>query len=335
MNVVNDELQQAPYIKTPLIRSSQLSQIVGCEVLLKIESLQPSASFKSRGLGRLVQETLLNLPSGTTPKFFSSSGGNAGCAAAQAAQLYGCKCTVVVPSTAPAHMITRLRERYAAEVIVHGTVWKEADDKVRELIAAYDGPAQYCHPFDNSLIWEGNSTIVDEIMDQLHELGYSRTQLQAISASVGGGGLYNGIVQGLQRNFPGGSRPTVVTCETTGTQKLFMSMKQGKRVVLDKITSIASSLGADAVSPQTFEYANKYPTLPVVVSDTQAVEACLKLLDTHRILVEPACGAALAPWYSSLVKLDLASDSVVVIIVCGGSTVTLESMLKYKSQYTD
>ncbi|KAK9455797.1 tryptophan synthase beta subunit-like PLP-dependent enzyme [Dipodascopsis uninucleata] len=320
------------YIETPLIHSVPLSNIVSCTVLLKLELLQPSGSFKSRGLGNLVEKTY-------EPgiHYFSSSGGNAGLAAACAAQRLGCQCTVVVPESVAPHVAAMLTNRYKASVVLHGKQWKEADDHVKKLMKDYPLKAQYCAPFDDPLIWEGNSTIVDEIVSQLDEQGYDRSKLAAVSCSVGGGGLFNGIVMGLRRHYgDASSTPVAVTVETDGTSSLAQSVAEQKLVTLSKIESIASSLGASRVATQTFENAMSYPTLPVVVSDVDACRACLALLNDHKLFVEYACGASLAPWYGGLESLKeslkLTSDSIVVIVVCGGSTVTLDSMINYKQK---
>ncbi|KAK9452182.1 tryptophan synthase beta subunit-like PLP-dependent enzyme [Limtongia smithiae] len=347
-----------PYIQTPLIRSPHLSKLLGCNVLLKLELLQPSGSFKSRGVGNLVYETYLaslSTSAATTisqrPTIFCSSAGNAGCAAAEASQRYGCPCVVVVPTSTGAHIVSRLRDEYDAHVVMHGNVWKQADDEARRLLAEHiqsGGTGKYCPPFDDPLIWRGNSTLVDEVLAQLREQsGSSSNDLASLNwagivCAVGGGGLYAGIIEGLQRHFDnsGTPGPAVIASETVGASKLYQSLQHRKRVVLPKISTIASSLGADAVAETAFELARSYNrTIPFAVTDAQAVSACLSLLDQYRLLVEPACGAALAVCYYeehiSMLKreLELKSDDTIVIVVCGGSTVTLESLQKYKEQF--
>ncbi|KAK9371196.1 tryptophan synthase beta subunit-like PLP-dependent enzyme [Lipomyces kononenkoae] len=338
----NSAAYSAPYIRTPLVYSQSLSKITGSTVLLKLEVLQPSGSFKSRGIGHLILQALLESPQGIKPHIFTSSGGNAGCAAALAAQTYGCPCTVVVPNNVAPHMVRRLRDAYGANVILHGSMWREADMKVRQLMSEHqDGPAKYCPPFDDPSIWEGNSSIIDEIVEQLTEAGYDKSKLKAVSCSVGGGGLYLGVVAGLKRHYPSsGEQPVITAVETHGAESLNASLKAGELVTLPAITSIASSLGADRVASNAFDAAKTYPTMSVVVTDAQAVGSCLKILDEHRLFVEPACGAALAPWYylekyNFRTKLNLEEDSVSVIIVCGGSTLTLDSLLNYRNIFKD
>lgn len=268
---------------------------------------------------------MLTLPPGSKPHFFSSSGGNAGAAAAEACHRYGYPCTVAVPETAAPHMVSRLREEYGATVIQYGKVWRDADDKLREIMSTYDNEtdvAVYCHPYDNQLVFEGHSTMVDEIVDQAVAMGYSAESIKAVSCSVGGGGLFSGIALGLQRRYKE-LKPMIVAVETTGANKLYQSLQKGEKVSLSSISTIASSLGANEVANKAWQLAQDYPTLGVEVSDKDSVSACLRLLNEHRIMIEPACGAALAPWYNVdkykvLDKVKLTKDDAVVLVVCGG-----------------
>src|SRR5690554_228208 len=130
------------------------------------------------------------------------------------------------------------------EVFTHGASWKEADNYARELLAA-DPTGVYCPPFDHPDIWDGNSTMIEEIVDDL------RDTPDAVLVSVGGGGLFAGLMMGLERN--GMDDVPVVAVETQGADSLSTSLKAGKLVQLPKITSIATSLGANTVAVKAFE----------------------------------------------------------------------------------
>ncbi|KAK9461098.1 tryptophan synthase beta subunit-like PLP-dependent enzyme [Lipomyces oligophaga] len=327
-------LSQNPYIETPLIHSSYISRKLGCNVALKLDLLQPSGSFKSRGLGTLIRHHISDKTAEF--KFVSSSGGNAGLAVAEACQRYGVECIVVVPEPTPQAVVDRLSSYEGTRVEKHGSEWKYADARARQIVAELGDHAVYCSPFDDPLIWQGNSSLVDEIVAQAASL-YPCSQLKAISCSVGGGGLYTGLASGLSAKYDSiESRPMIVTSETVGANKLVLSLQQGKLVTLDKITSIASSLGAPRVADQAWHFVNSYPTLAAQVTDSEAVMACLELLRHHRLLVEPACGAAIAVWDSpDRVKSAGISDSsdLIVIVICGGSTVTIERLLEFSHKF--
>jgi L-serine/L-threonine ammonia-lyase len=278
---------------------------------LKMDALQPSGSFKMRGVGRLVQQRVAE---GATA-VVCASGGNAGVAATLAARACGVPVTVVVPQTTGMPVREAIAAR-GAQVIVHGAVWDEAHARGVEL-AAQQG-AVYVHPFDDPLLWEGHATLIDEVVA-------AGVVFDAVVTSVGGGGLFAGIVEGLRRN--GLSDVPVVAVETLGAESLYGSVQAGQRITLPAITSIATSLGARTVAPRAFELARSHPTHCVTVSDQQAVAACIQFANTLRVLVEPACGAALA---AVTVHAELFSRFKAPLIeVCGGIAVDLPRLQQW------
>ncbi|EXJ81718.1 hypothetical protein A1O1_07783 [Capronia coronata CBS 617.96] len=326
-----------PWIETPLLESSVLSKIAGCRIFLKLENLQPSSSFKSRGIGNLVLKSIREQdPSDTRPlHFYSSSGGNAGLACVTAATRLGYKASVVVPTSTDEGTIKKLRAAGATEVISHGDSWFYADQHLREVVIP--GAEQrgekgiYIHPFDNPAIWEGAATMVDEIKTQMPDEGSP----DAIVCSVGGGGLFSGVMQGLDRVGWGG-RVRVFPVETLGADSLAQSVQQGRLVTLPGITSIATSLGAIRVADHAFKEARRPTVTPVVVEDAEAASACWRFLDDERILVESACGASVALAYDGRLRHyleGLSPDSKVVIVVCGGSKISLDLLNEYRQTY--
>jgi L-serine/L-threonine ammonia-lyase len=148
-----------------------------------------------------------------------------------------------------------------------------------------------------------------------------RTGLQpdAVVLSVGGGGLLSGIAQGLERN--GWGHVPILAVETHGAASFHAALKGGRPVELERITSVATSLGAKRVCDAAVRWSQRRPIRSVVVSDRSALSACRRFLADHRILVEPACGASLALAYD--VADELAPFGTVLFVVCGGATSTL------------
>jgi len=300
------------HIRTPLIESRPISKIAGARALLKLENTQPTGTFKIRGIGNLCQHAVKE----NFTHFISSSGGNAGYAAAYAGRNLGVKTTVFVPSTTPADAIAKIAEQ-EAEVIVEGDVWDETDEYASDFSDRVGG--LYISPFDHPLIWEGHATVIDEIAEQIEKP-------DAVILSVGGGGLFCGVNEGLQRK--GWQDIPVIAVETEGADSLSATLKAGRLVTLPKITSLAKSLAAKTVSSKVLEWDKKHDIRSVVVTDKQAVAACFQFLDDHRFLVEPACGASLAVPYDRAEVI--ANMQTVVVIVCGGIVVDIEKLYAWK-----
>jgi L-serine/L-threonine ammonia-lyase len=108
-------------------------------------------------------------------------------------------------------------------------------------------------------------------------------------------------------------------------------MQAGRPIALDVVTSIATSMGARQVCSRAFELSQGGKVHSLLVSDKQAVAACTRFLDDHRLLVEPACGAALAVAYD--MPEALTAFSKVLIIVCGGATASADNLRHWNEQF--
>ncbi|KAJ3268907.1 DNA helicase mcm9 [Terramyces sp. JEL0728] len=297
------------YESTPLLTVKKGDN----EFYLKLDNLQPSQSFKMRGISNCISTHLKQNPQLTT--IISSSGGNAGLSATIVAVRLGLKVIVYCPTTTSQQTIQRL-EKEGAQVVSVGQVWDmthlEALKKVEEL----GEHGFYVHPFEHPDTWMGHSSIVSEI--------FSHTSPDIIICSVGGGGLLCGILTGLIEH----KANTIVYCvETFGAHSLNSELN-GHR--LSAITSIAKSLGALKVSRRVFELMDIYGRDKVkstVVSDKDALEAVELFNNEFGYLVEPACGASLHFLY----KNDFTNKKV-AIEVCGGFQVDAELITKWRQQ---
>jgi L-serine/L-threonine ammonia-lyase len=289
-----------------------LSKTIGAPVYLKMESFQPVGSFKARGMGMACLESFR----AGRRHVVCSSGGNAGYAVAYASRMLGMRATIVVPeSTSPRARELILSE--GAELIVHGKAWDDshalAMKYAQETESKPTGIADYIHPFDDPRAWKGHSTIIDEIAEAGKKPGL-------LVVSVGGGGLLCGLLEGMHRL--GWQDVPVLAVETEGAASYAASVKAGHLVTLPAITSIATTLGARTVASRALEWFGKHPITPWVVTDRQAVDACLHFADDHRVLVEPACGASLSVVYEKVLPIENREN--VLAVVCGGAGVTLE-----------
>ncbi len=226
--------------------------------------------------------------------------------------------TIIVPQTTPARS-RELIQSTGAQLLVHGSAWDDA--YAHAVTLAKQTGAINIHPFDDPQVWRGHASLVREIAEAGIKPG-------AMVLSVGGGGLLCGVAEGL--HSMGWTDVPIVAVETEGASSFAQSVQAGRLITLDRITSIATTLGARTVAQQALDWTRRHPVVPWVISDRAAVDACLRFADDHRVLVEPACGAALAAGY--LRAPALIDRDPVVIIVCGGVGVSRELLQKWDEQ---
>ena len=310
---------QPLHLVTPLVRSAALTAVLdsptGREVFLKLENLQPGGSFKIRGMGLTMQRSGAN-------RFMGSSGGNAGLAMAFAARALSASLHLCVPLATPDLLVARLGE-LGATVQVVGTDWEEAHREAQH--QARDTDTFLVHPHSQVDSWEGHSSLVDEVASQL------TFPPSLLVCAVGGGGLAMGLLQGLDRHrdMQGWQDCMLLAVETEGAASLHRSLEKREVVRLESVVTVASSLAMRTVLPQLLHYSLLWPgrVSSLAVSDLAALTAAVAVADDERMLVEPACGAAVAAVHGGWVaKMEeeggLRGEGPIVIVLCGGNLVT-------------
>jgi len=176
--------------------------------------------------------------------------------------------------------------------------------------------------------------MIDEIAEEID------SPPSMIISCCGGGGLLCGIVEGMRRH--GWTSTTVLAMETRGAESFNAAVQAGGVPVrIPGITSIATCLGSVIICDQLAQdYRRSTPQiLSHLVDDKDAVEACLKFANDHNMIVETACGAALAALYTGLVRKlfkqnsEKYTDGPVIVIVCGGCALTLDELIQFKEQF--
>lgn len=307
--------QDKIYAATPIFQSPELNQRLGMEVFFKMDCHQPTRSFKLRGMTHLVKH---NLSIGQNT-FVTSSGGNAGYALAYASKRLGGSVHVVVPVTTNARMRAFI-EGEGATVQVHGASWPEAHE-FAQMLAVQSG-AKYVPPFDDPLLWGGHATMIDECAAEMGEPDW-------VVASVGGGGLLCGIMEGMERN--GWKKASFLAAETHGAASFARSLEAGELVSIDSIDTIATSLGAKRVAEEAFAWSQRRQVKSHLCTDREAVEGMKAVADAFDVIVEPACGATLSTVFAPAPQF--ASGSKILAIVCGGATVDAEGFVRYLNQF--
>ena len=286
------------YVNTPLIRSKLRS-----DVFYKMECDQPSFSFKIRGMEKLCRFHLEN----GVKRFVASSGGNAGYSLAYVGQQLDLEVSVIVPSTTTSYMIDKIIS-LGAKVEIYGDVWDEANIRALEIADRTD--AVFVSPFDDPLLWDGHSAIIDECKTQMKKP-------DRLVVSVGGGGLLCGIIEGLKRNH--WLDVKITTVETTGAASFYESWHAQKVIELIEINTIANTLGAKRITEKALSHAKDFQVTPLLVSDDEAVKATQLFYKETSKKVEPACGAALSIPYMHPEHFD--DNERVLVIACGGANV--------------
>lgn len=273
----------APYIRrTPTIRLD----LDGRPVLLKLEHLQRSGSFKLRGA---LNALLMARPANVV----TASGGNHGLAVATAAAILGIPATVFVPRSVPFAKARRI-EAAGARLVRHGATYAEA------AAAAVAEPGHYVHAYDDPTVIPGQGTAAAEVVADFPEVA-------AFYVAVGGGGLAAGTSLAI------GERTTVAV-EPENCCALHRALAAGEPVDSPVDSVAASALGATRTGKLPFAVLDNDNTSSVLVTDKEMLDARDFLWEETRLAVEPAAAAPLAAW------LNAGDEALSCVILCGANT---------------
>ncbi len=297
----------AEIIRTATILSPGLSAKVQRPVYLKLENNQIGGSFKARGVLNKFASLQAELSS---KRFVAVSGGNFGIAVAQAASKLGADVTIVMPKSAPASSIERIRS-LGVPVIVTGNVndaFAHAEDLASQGYVVLDDCA-------DTTIAEGHGTLALEFIEDC-------PQLTDVFVAVGGGAMLAGVATALKKQKPG---LRIWGVETAGANSMDQALRVGKPVEIE-VSSIISTLGVPIVSEPMLRHAQAYLEEMVVVSDRDAVEGMVSFGEDGKQWVELASGAVVAA--ARKIAPHLPPDAIIGLIVCGGN-ISFEDMQKW------
>jgi len=284
-----------------------------------------------------------------------ASGGNAGFAAACAANAIDVPCTVYLPAGLDSRFLDSLR-RERAHLVTGGKDYSEVLAKAKAAVANNKNCLELS-AYDDPNLWRGHASMIEEISKDL------KVKPDAIFCSVGGAGLLAGVMVGCET--VGWDDVPIVALETIGSDCFYHSMQTNRRpklsseraaplvegvmtfynekhsvelVSLPAITSVASSLGASSPSAGAVKMAlqRKGDIICALVPDALSMQTALAFAADHKFLVELACSTTLVPAYQRPMFNNILpprSDGkrrTVVFIVCGGSKISLEDMAKYR-----
>jgi threonine dehydratase len=292
---------------TPLYTSRTLSAATGFEVRLKAELLQRTGSYKIRGpLNKFPQLSEEQRRRGV----ICSSAGNHAQGVALAAAIHKMHAVVVMASNATPSKVAATRG-YGAEVIQHGTIWDEANERARELVE--ERGLTYIHPFDDLQLIAGQGTVGLEILEDWPEV-------ELVVVPIGGGGLISGIALALKSQNP---KVRVIGVESSGAPAMQRSVAEGRLVTLDQVDTIIDGLRVKRVGEQTFAIVREMVDEIVALPDAEIFDAMLWTMHHAKLVVE---GAAAAPVGALLKGMIQAPAGAKVVCVLSGGNVDLEQL---------
>lgn len=295
----------APHVlRTPTVRwpaTEAMPSPVGDDLVVKLELLQRTGSFKARGALNVIR----NEPD-TGAGAVAFSAGNHAIAAAWAGRALGVDVTVVMPRTANPARVERVRALGGR--IVFGETIDELVGIVEGLRA--DEGRFLLHPFEGPHTVEGTATVALELLADA-------PALDAIVVPVGGGGLIAGVASAVHRVRPG---CRVYGVEPAGADGMRQSLARGAPLARVAVSTIADSLGAPLHLPLTYALVERHVTEIVTVTDDDMRGAMRGFFDAMKLAVEPACAAGLAA-LSGPLRREL--DGARVGLVACGSNIDL------------
>ena len=296
-------------LPTKLVYSEYLSQQSGGRIYLKPENMQKTGAYKVRGayykISTMSEEE-------RAKGLVTASAGNHAQGVAFAAQKFGCKATIVMPTVTPLIKVNRTKN-YGAEVVLHGDVYD--DSCAYALKLAEETGATFVHPFDDLDIATGQGTIAMEIVQELPTVDY-------ILAPIGGGGLVTGISTLAKMLNP---KIQVIGVEPAAAASMTAAFQAGEPVALDSADTIADGTAVKKVGEKIFPYAKENIDRILTVQDDELIGAFLDMVENHKMIVENSGLLTVA----ALKQLDLKGKKAVAVLSGGNmDIITLASVVQ-------
>jgi threonine dehydratase len=297
----------APHIKrTPLLTSRQLGELTGYDVRLKAEMFQRVGSYKIRGpLNKFALMSDADKKRGVV----CSSAGNHAQGVALAARIHGLRAVVCMASNATPAKVAATKG-YGAEVVLHGTIWDEANEKAKELVR--NEGLVYVHPFDDEQLVAGQGTLGLEIVEDWPDV-------DAVIVPIGGGGLISGVAMVAKSYNP---RIRVIGVESSDGPAMKLSVEAGALKTIDCRT-IIDGLRVRRVGELNFAIVQRFVDEIVTLPDREIFDAMIWVMERCKLVVEGAAAAPVGALLKGLVKLPAGSR---VAVVLSGGNVNLDQL---------
>lgn len=298
----------SPHVRrTPILASQLLDQETGFRVALKAEMFQRTGAYKIRGA--LNKLRLLSAEQKQRGVICSSAGNHAQ-GVALAAALNGVRAVVVMAENATPSKVAATRA-YGAQVILHGTIWDEANEEALRIVA--EQGLTYVHPFDDRDLIAGQATLGLEIVDQVPDA-------DVVVVPIGGGGLISGVALAVKRASP---RTRLVGVESSGAPGMRESVRAGRVVTLDTVDCVIDGLRVRRVGELTRQLVARSVDEIVTLPDADIFESVVWLMSRQKVVAEGAAAATVAALRAGLVK---AAPGARVVCVLSGGNLNLDQL---------
>ena len=278
---------------TPTVGAPQL----GRSVSVKVETVQPTGSFKVRGGLAAVSATLEEDPGRAV---VASSAGNHGLGLAYAASKLGARVTVIVPTGASAAKVSALQQ-FDVRLVLHGEGYREAETHALEL-AATEG-SRYVSPYNDTDVIAGQSTLARELVEQVPNLG-------TVIVPCGGGGLLSGIILGLE-----GTGVRVVGIESEASPSVSTALAAGGIVPINVEPTVADGLAGNLEpGAVTVNIALEHDVAVLTVSEADIRSAMAFSATKMGLVLEGAGAVGVAALRAGVVTPDANGKETVVIL---------------------
>jgi len=292
---------------TPLLSSRTLSELSGFDVRLKAELFQRTGSYKIRGpLNKFAQLSDDQKRRGV----ICSSAGNHAQGVALAARIHGIKAVVCMAANATPSKIDATRA-YGAEVVLHGSIWDEANERAKALVA--EKGYTYIHPFDDRQLMTGQGTVGLEILQDWPEV-------DVIVVPIGGGGLISGVAMAAKAANPA---IRIIGVESSGAPGMQRSVEAGEVVTLDRVDCIIDGLRVKRVGQLTFEVVRDFVDEIVTLPDSEIFDAVVWTMQYTKLVPEGAAASTVGALLHGLIKAPAGSR---VVCVLSGGNVNLDQL---------
>ena len=291
----------APHIKhTPLLTSRQLSERTGYDMRLKAEMFQRVGSYKIRGP---LNKFALMPEEQKRRGVVCSSAGNHAQGVALAAQIHGIRAVVCMAKNATPAKIAATKG-YGAEVVLHGMIWDEANEKAKELVRT-EG-LTYVHPFDDEQLIAGQGTLGLEIVQDWPDV-------DAVVVPIGGGGLIAGVSMAVKGHNPD---IKVIGVESSDGPAMQRSLQAGKLETIE-CNTIIDGLRVRRAGELNFSVVQRFVDEIVALPDRDIFDAMIWVMERCKLVVEGAAAAPVAALLHGMIKMPAGSR--VVAVLSGGN----------------